>query len=254
MELVEGHQADLSGQSRLSAAKGTAEQQLIISSMMLLPVDAAGILIQEPGGEVYASVTCGEHAHVLERVQVEAGTGPCLQACWTGQAVVVEDLATEMHRWPVFAEQAVKYGYRSVCSLPLRYQGDKIGALNLFRTDAGELSRFNLMLGQALADVAAIGIVQERVRARTELVNQQLQTALDTRVIIEQAKGILAERGSMDMTQAFALLRSHARRTRQRLSDLARAVVDGADTTEIFDQKRAIHRGPRLRQKVSSRG
>lgn len=229
---------------------GAAEQQLIISSMMLLPIDAAGIIVLDPSGDVQVSVASGEHARLLEVVQVETGAGPCLQACRTGEAVMVEDLRVATHRWPAFAERAEKYHYRSVCSLPLRLHEERVGALNLYRTEVGALSRFDLAVGQALADVAAIGILQERVRAGAELVNQQLQTALDSRVVIEQAKGILAERGAVDVNQAFTLLRAHARRTRQRLSDLARAVVEGADTTAILNPGTSVRRGIRQRQSV----
>ena len=110
-----------------------------------------------------------------------------------------------------------------------------MGALNLFRTEVGALSGTNVAIGQALADVASVGILSQRLLSRSELVNQQLQTALNTRVIIEQAKGVLAERGSVDMDQAFLLLRSHARRTHQRLVDVARQVTENADTTAILN-------------------
>ena len=146
-----------------------------------------------------------------------------------------DDLEVDSQRWPAFAERAAEYNYRSVSALPLRLRDERVGALNLFRTEAGALAPTDLAIGQALADVAAIGILHQRILTRSEMVNQQLQAALNTRVIIEQAKGVLAERGAVDMDGAFALLRSHARRTHQRLADLARAVVEGAETSAILE-------------------
>ena len=141
-----------------------------------------------------------------------------------------------LERWPVFAERAAEYEFRAVTALPLRLRDERVGALNLFRSEKGPMPDADVAVAQALADVATIGILHQRVFTRSELVNQQLQTALNTRLIIEQAKGVLAERGAIDMDQAFKLLRSHARRTNRRLADLARAVVDGADTKEIVQR------------------
>jgi hypothetical protein len=149
--------------------------------------------------------------------------------------VFVDDLSTDPRRWPAFAERAAEYDFRSVSALPLRLRDERVGALNLFRTETGPLGPTDVAVGQALADVATVGILHQRIVTRSELVNQQLQTALNTRVVIEQAKGVLAERGAVDMDEAFRLLRAHARKTQQRLADLARAVVAGADTAAILD-------------------
>lgn len=137
-------------------------------------------------------------------------------------------------RWPDFAERAAQYGYRSVVALPLRLRRERVGALNLFGNQVGSLGKGDIEVGQALADVATIGILHQRILTHSELINQQLQTALNTRVIIEQAKGVLAERGSVDMDQAFTMLRNHARATRQRLADVAHAVVEHGDTAAII--------------------
>jgi GAF domain-containing protein len=209
-------------------------QQLIDSSMALLPVAAAGILLGDSSGDLHVFASSSEQTRLLELLQVEAGTGPCLEAYRTGAPVLVDDLDADTDRWPVFAERAAEYEFRSVTALPLRLRDERVGALNLFRSETGPMPDADVAVAQALADVATIGILHQRVFTRSELVNQQLQTALNTRLIIEQAKGVLAERGAIDMDQAFNLLRSHARRTNRRLADLARAVVDGADTKEII--------------------
>lgn len=210
-------------------------QQLIDSSMTLLPIAAAGIVLGDAMGELHVFALSSEQTRLLELLQVEADMGPCLQAYRTGAAVFVDDLSVDPRRWPAFAERAAEYHFRSVSALPLRLRDERVGALNLLRTDVGPLQQTDIAVGQALADVATIGILHQRIMTRSELVNQQLQTALNTRVVIEQAKGVLAERGGVDMDIAFSLLRAHARKTQQRLADLARAVVAGADTTVILN-------------------
>jgi GAF domain-containing protein len=210
-------------------------QQLVDNSMALLPVDAVGIVIVDPHGDLHVLASSSEQTRLLEVFQVQADKGPCLQAYRTGQAVFVDDLAVDPDRWPAFAERATEYGFRAVHALPLRLRGDRIGAANLLRFKTGRMSDTDIAVAQALADVATIGILQQRIVTRSAEVGQQLQTALNTRIIIEQAKGVLAERGGIDMDTSFRLLRSHARRTNRLLAELARAVVEGADTTAILN-------------------
>jgi transcriptional regulator with GAF, ATPase, and Fis domain len=212
-------------------------QQLIDSTMTLLPIDAAGILLGDPKGELHVFASSSEQTRLLELFQVEANAGPCLEAYRTGQPVLVADLAADGARWPAFAERADEYALRAVTALPLRLRSERIGALNLFRSEAGLMEAADVAVAQALADVATIGILHQRVLTQSELVNQQLQTALNTRLIIEQAKGVLAERGTIDMDRAFNLLRGHARNNNRRLADLARDVVNGADTTDILGMR-----------------
>jgi hypothetical protein len=209
-------------------------QQLIDNSMTLLPIAAAGIVLGDIHHELHVFASSSEQTRLLELLQVEADVGPCLLAYRTGKTVLVDDLSVDRQRWPAFAERAAEYNYRSVTALPLRLRDERVGALNLFRTEVGALSPTDIAIGQALADVATIGILHQRILTRSEMVNQQLQVALNTRIVIEQAKGVIAERGAVDMDEAFALLRSYARKTQQRLADLARTVVEGADTAAIL--------------------
>ncbi|KAA0096702.1 ANTAR domain-containing protein [Mycolicibacterium sp. P1-18] len=209
-------------------------QQLIDNSMELLPISAAGILLGDARGALHLFASSSEESRLLELLQVEADVGPCLDAYRSGEAVHVENLAATSAQWPAFAQRAAEYGFRAVVALPLRLRTERIGALNLFLQDTGPMQQADVAVGQALADVATIGIVHQRLLSRSEQVNQQLQTALNTRLIIEQAKGVLAERGTLDMDRAFNLLRQHARRTNRRLADLAREVVDGAPTGDII--------------------
>ncbi|MDA0249532.1 MAG: GAF and ANTAR domain-containing protein [Actinomycetota bacterium] len=209
-------------------------QQLIDNSMVLLPIAAAGILIGDMQGDLHVLASSSENTRLLELLQVEADLGPCLLAYRSGEQVAVDDLRVDSQRWPEFAKRAEEYNYRSVCALPLRLREERVGALNLFRNEPGSLVPADIAVGQALADVATVGILHQRILTRADVINEQLQIALNTRVVIEQAKGVLAERGDVDMEQAFTLLRSHARRTHQRLSDVAQAVVEHGDTTAIF--------------------
>ena len=212
-------------------------QQLIESSMALLPIAAAGLLIGDVHGELHVLASSSEETRLLELLQLQADSGPCLVAYRAGQQVLVDDLNLEAQRWPDFAKQAAEYHYRSVSALPLRLRDERVGALNLFRTEVGAMSPTDISVGQALADVATVGILHQRTLTHSHLISQQLQGALNSRVIIEQAKGVLAERGSIDMDRAFVLLRAHARKTQQRLADVARAVVNNADTSAILEQE-----------------
>jgi hypothetical protein len=209
-------------------------QQLIDSTMNLLPIAAAGILLGDSGGALHVFASSSEQTRLLELLQVEADVGPCLEAYRTGEPVLVDDLPAAAARWPAFSERAEEYGFLAVSALPLRLRTERVGALNLFLSETGSLTGPDVAVAQALADVATIGILHQRVLTRSELVNQQLQMALNTRLIIEQAKGVIAERGTVDMDSAFNLLRAHARSTNRRLAELARDVVDGGDTTDML--------------------
>jgi GAF domain-containing protein len=201
--------------------------RLCSESVTLLPVDAAGLMLSDQRGTLRVVSSSTEQVHLVELFQLQANEGPCLDCFRTSRQVVSADLGLEP-RWPRFVEHARRAGYRSVHALPLRLRSETIGGLNLFGRTPGALPSHALRVGQALADVATIGILQERAVRRQEVLAEQLQVALNSRVIIEQAKGMLAERGQIGLPQAFALLRSHARARQQGLSELARDVVNGA--------------------------
>jgi GAF domain-containing protein len=195
-------------------------------STQLLPVAAAGVLLADPRGQLRVAAASSEAAGLVELFQIQNDQGPCLDCFRTGQPVTAADLAGLERRWPRFAAAATQAGFGAVHALPMRLRDQVIGALNLFSAQAGPLSQDDLRIGQALADVATIGLLQERNVRRVETLAEQLQAALNSRVVIEQAKGRLAERLGLDMDQAFALLRGHARNTNQRLTDVARHVID----------------------------
>jgi len=213
-------------------------------SVQLLDVSAAGLLLADPHGELRVVAASSEAARLLELFQLQNDQGPCLDCFRTGRLVQAADLAAAAVRWPRFAPAARQAGFGAVQALPMRLREQVIGALNLFRADAGALAPADIRVGQALADVATISLLHERSMRHSETLNEQLQAALNSRVVIEQAKGKLAERLGVDMDQAFTLLRDRARTSNRRLSDMARAFIDGTETVTSLDAGRSGQRLP----------
>jgi transcriptional regulator with GAF, ATPase, and Fis domain len=199
-------------------------------SVQLLDASAAGVLLADPRGELRLVAASTEAVRVLELFQLQNHQGPCLECFRTGQPVDAADLTAAGQIWPQFAAAAREAGFGAVQALPMRLRRQVIGALNLFRAAPGTFGHEDLRVGQALADVATIGLLQERSTRRSDILNEQLQGALNSRVAIEQAKGKLAERLGLDMDMAFTLLRAYARDRNLRLSDLAQAFIDGTHT------------------------
>jgi GAF domain-containing protein len=197
-------------------------------SVRLLPAAAAGVLLADPRGELRVAAASSDAAGMLDLFQIQDDQGPCMDCLRTGQAVTAADLAGPDQRWPRFASAAVNAGFRTVQALPMRLRDEVIGALNLFGAETAAFNPEDLRIGQALADVATIGLLQQRNRRTREQLAEQLQSALNSRVIIEQAKGKLAERLSIDIDHAFKILRDYARNSNQRLTDVARNFVDSA--------------------------
>ena len=197
-------------------------------SVALLGASAAGVVLADPRGELRVAAASSEEVGLLELFQLQNDQGPCLDCFRTGRPVTADDLTGPCQRWPRFAEAAARSGFRTVEALPMRLRDQVIGALNLFRAEPGPIDPADLRIGQALADVATLGLLHERNVRRREAVAEQLQAALNSWVVIEQAKGKLAERLSVDMDRAFNMLRDYARSTNQHLTDVARTLVDGA--------------------------
>lgn len=204
---------------------------LVVQCVELLDVAAAGLTLADERGGLQVLASSTEQARLLELFQLDIDEGPCVECFTTSTPVLVADIAAQAARWPRFAAEAAKDGFASVHAVPMRLRRQTIGALNLFGHSPGELSADDVALAQGLADTATIGILHERAFRQGELLSEQLQTALNSRVIIEQAKGVLAERRRLDMEQSFALLRTTARSTNRRLSELARDVVEGSELT-----------------------
>jgi len=196
--------------------------RLVEHSIALLDADAAAIMIVDAAGTLRTVASSSEDAEFMELLQLEAGEGPCVECFRDAAPVSVADLA-ETTRWPAFAAAAVdQAAFRAVHALPLRLRGQAIGALNLLHHAPGALPEDDVVLGQALADVATIGILAERSVRRGEVLAEQLQTALNNRVIVEQAKGVLAHHSGLSMAGAFERLRGYSRSNNLRLAEVAR--------------------------------
>ena len=210
----------------------------------LLDVTASGLMLVDPAGRLRVMASSSERSRLLELLEIQNDEGPCLDCYRGGQPVVVADLAVEERRWPTFSVEAMRVGFGAVYALPMRLRDETIGALNLFHREPGALTDARLRLAQALADVATIGILQQRAIQRGADLADQLQSALNSRLIIEQAKGVLAEREHAEMAAAFDLLRRYARRTGRKLSEVAVAVVSGeltsADLKTVVEKERRI--------------
>jgi GAF domain-containing protein len=201
--------------------------RLATACVSLLGVTATGLLLDDQKGNLAVLASSSEETRLLEIFQLQNNEGPCLDCVRTGTAVISADLLADRARWPLFVPAAVTAGFRSVVALPLRLRDQTIGGLNLFHDRGDPPPEADQRLAQALADVATIGILQQRSAHRSAMLAEQLQLALNSRVVIEQAKGILAERNGVDMNAAFDALRRHARQRNLKLTELARAIVRG---------------------------
>jgi len=210
--------------------------RLVERSMELMDCAEVGLLLANAAGSLQVMASSSERSEALELLQSRNEEGPCLD-CYRGSRLVFsEDLAADADRWPTFAPAAVQRGINSVHAIPMRVHGRTIGALNLFRAEPGRLAERDAPLGQGMADIAAVALIQERAMRETRGVVQQLQGALNSRVLIEQAKGVLAERGQISVDEAFAGIRRYARAHNGRISDVARDVIDGRlDATALAE-------------------
>jgi GAF domain-containing protein len=206
------------------------------SCVELLDVSAAGVILSDGQGGLSVAAASSERSRLLGVFAVAIDSGPCVDCVRTGRPVISEDLtdATASHLWRRYATGAHDAGFRATHALPMRLRDQVIGALTLLHTDRHAMTDDDARLGQALADAASIGLLHERAIRRAEAVQEQLQGALNSRVIIEQAKGVLAGRSNLSPEDAFTILRSHARAHGLRLTELARDVVQGTvDPTAI---------------------
>ena len=192
----------------------------------LLGVTAAGLLLVDDRGQLRVAVSSSESARLLELYQLQNDEGPCLDSYRTGTPIAVERLDQAQQRWPRFAPAALDRGFGSVLALPMRLRGKAIGGLNLFGDPrTAPFEGWAIPIAQSLADVATISLLQDRLARHRDLVTEQLQTALNSRVMIEQAKGVLAARLDVGTDEAFELLRGRAREDRRRLVEVAEEVV-----------------------------
>ena len=212
----------------------------------VLDVSAAGLMLVSPEGDLRVVAFTSEAVRIVELFELQSKEGPCVDAYRSGQSIVNQDL-TKVNtntRWSHFAPVALEAGFRSVHALPMRLRGDIIGALNLFRAVEGDLDELDIVAAQALADVATIAILHHRAASEAQLVNEQLTHALNSRIVIEQAKGMLAERTGLNMEDAFSRLRKYARDHNLRLVDVALGIVNGTLKPDALTKAPGAPHGP----------
>jgi ANTAR domain/GAF domain len=200
----------------------------------LLGVSAAGVmlasspvLLSHPEGTLGLVASSSEAMRLLELFELQAQEGPCLDAFRTGERVEHENLQAGSGRWPSFATAALQAGFASASALPLRLRKMTLGALNLLSVTRTPMDEADVIVARAFADLATLSIVQHRAAAEAQHVNEQLSGALASRVVIEQAKGVISERAGVDLAEAFSRLRAHARNHNLRLTGVAQATIDG---------------------------
>lgn len=197
----------------------------------------AGILLADADGRLQLMAASRERSRLLEVLQLQAMEGPCLESWGAGMPVVATDLSDDDGRWPRFAPEARSVGFHSVYAVPMSLRATRLGVLNLFHTEVGAGDEESRVIARGLADIATIGLVQQRSLRDSQMTAEQLQRALHSRIAIEQAKGVLAERLETSVEEAFALLRSYARDHNLKISDLARGVVRGERIPEDFRKR-----------------
>jgi transcriptional regulator with GAF, ATPase, and Fis domain len=193
----------------------------------VLGVSAAGVMLASPNGDLRLVASSSEAMRVVELFELQAQEGPCLDAFRTGERVQHENLHAGSGRWPRFSTVALEAGFQSAFALPLRLRDTTIGALNVFNVAQTPMDEADALVARAFADLATISVLQTRAADETQRVNEQLTNALTSRVVIEQAKGVVFERAGIDMTEAFSRLRRYARNNNLRLTDVAQAAIDG---------------------------
>jgi GAF domain-containing protein len=216
---------------------------LVGRCVVLLDVTAAGVMLRAPDGTLRVAASSSEAMHTVELFELQAEEGPCPDCVRTGESVTNVDLATSP-RWPAFAPVAMASGFASVHAVPMRLRGQVVGALNLFGARPGALCKADVEAVRALADVATIAIVQHRMSLDAQVLAEQLNQALTSRVVIEQAKGVLAERMALPMDESFHRLRSFARSQNSRLTDVAQSLIDGTLDTVLLEPSPATGRRP----------
>jgi transcriptional regulator with GAF, ATPase, and Fis domain len=203
-------------------------QTLTERCVELVDTDAAGLMLDDQRGNLRVIAYTDESARLLELFELQKAEGPCLDCFATGQVIANVDLTASRSRWPVFTEAALGSGFAYSHALPLRLRRQVVGALNLFTVERRALTDDHLAVAQGMADIATISLLHERALRDQFVLAEQLQTALHSRIVIEQAKGVLSARAAISVSEAFRRLRTHARRTGEQLTTVAEAVVTGS--------------------------
>lgn len=198
---------------------------LVDTCCALVKASAGGILLVNDHHQLEVVASSNERSRLVELMQLRAGGGPCIECYATGRQIMVSDLTKEPSRWPLFREQALTQNFRAVHAAPLRLRSETIGSVNLFWDRPGTLDQRDSDVVQALAHVATIAILQERAVRESTIAREQLQRALNSRVVIEQAKGVVAQTRNIGMEEAFTLIRDYARNNQLALAVVSDRIV-----------------------------
>jgi len=201
-------------------------QNLVDLSSRFLGATASGVMLADEHGELDVIASTSEASRLVEVMQLSAYAGPCIESFETGAVVSVADIEQVPDRWQAFRDRALEQGFAAIDAIPLRLRAQTIGTLNLFRAATGDLPEDDLVAAQAFADVATIGILHQRSLAESDAIRQQLQFALNSRIIVEQAKGVVAQTRAVPIDQAFTLIRDYARRNQKGISQVASDIVE----------------------------
>jgi GAF domain-containing protein len=219
---------------------------LVEQCTQILEVDAGGLMLADEEGQLQLMTSTSESADLVEIMQLGASAGPCIDCFTTGAAVSVPDIQQSGERWPAFQKVALQQGFQSVHATPMKLRGQIIGTMNLFSNTPGKLSVRDAAIAQALTDVATIGILQERLISEGHLVAEQLHSALESRILIEQAKGIISHSLSLDMHDAFSVLRTYARNNNLTIRSVAEQISNRTLLVNVLTAT------PRLTARTSS--
>lgn len=211
-------------------------QRLVDTCGDLLDVTASGVLLADETGELDLLASTSEASRLVELFQLSAYSGPCIESFTTGRIVSLPDVALAPERWAQFRDKAQEQGFESILAVPLRLRETTIGTLNLLRDRPGELPEDDLVAAQAFADVATIGILHQRTLHESETIREQLQSALNSRIVIEQAKGVVAQLHRVSIDDAFVIIRGYARRHQQGLTAVATAIVERRLVPPVGDE------------------
>jgi len=201
-------------------------QDIVLAAQSIDGVTEVGIMLADASGSLEVVASSSTRAEMLEVLQLSDGAGPCVECFETGGIVRVDDLDVAGEKWSALQRSATVFGIGSVLAVPLRLRGETIGTMSLYSEVLGGISDHDVALASALADVATIGILQSRSAGRNEAIQTQLTSALESRVLIEQAKGVISGGNKITVDEAFAKLRDHARSNNLRLQEAARLVVE----------------------------
>lgn len=205
---------------------------LVEQCTSILDTDAGGLMLVDGDGHLQLMTSTSEGADLVEVMQLAADSGPCIDCFTTGTAVSVPDIQRTDGKWPEFQKAAMQNGFFSAHATPLKLRGQVIGTMNLFAAKRGALTERDIAVAQALSDVATIGILQERVVREGNILAEQLHRALDSRILVEQAKGIVSHTLSLTMDEAFAVIRAHARNSNLTIRVVAAGISDRSISIE----------------------